>query len=192
MRNIFIISGPSGAGEDSIISGLSKRFPLERIITTTTRQMRPGESQGDPYYFISIDEFKKRLDNGEFVEYAQQYNGNFYGVTKDEIGRVAQSGKIGTWKIEYKGVEAAKKLFPQIVAIFINAPSLEILEKRIRRRDDVSEEYIRERMEYTKEWLRHTDIYDEHVINEEGKLDEAVEKIAAIIRRNASREIIGN
>ncbi|HMN19295.1 MAG TPA: guanylate kinase [Candidatus Moranbacteria bacterium] len=192
MRNIFIISGPSGAGEDSIINGLSELFPLERIVTTTTRSMRPGESQGDPYYFVSVDEFKKRLDNGEFVEYAQQYNGNLYGVTKEEIERVAHSGKIGTWKIEYKGVEVAKKLFPEIVAIFVNAPSLEILESRIRRRDNVSEEYIRERMEYTKEWLKHTDSYDEHVINEEGKLKEAVAQVATIIRKTAPREIVGN
>lgn len=181
---IFIVSGPSGAGEDSIIDGLQKELALERIITTTTRSMRPGESQGKPYYFITSEEFSKRLTDNDFVEHAKQYNGHLYGVTKEEIDRVQKSGKIGIWKIEYKGVVAVKQLFPEIKAIFVNAPSLEILENRIRRRDNVSEEYIQERMEYTKEWLKYKDIYDYSVINEEGQLEKAVKEAAEIIKAN--------
>src|SRR3989338_4539799 len=97
-NNIFVVSGPSGAGEDSIIKGLEKYFPIERIITTSTREMRPGESQGNPYHFIGKEEFKKRKDQGDFIEWAEQYNGNLYGVTRQEIERVKNSGKIGTWK----------------------------------------------------------------------------------------------
>lgn len=181
---IFIISGPSGAGEDSIIEGLEQYFPLERVITTTTRMMRPGESQGSPYYFISPEEFNARLEKNNFAEYATQYNGNVYGVTKEELERVEKSGKIGIWKIEYKGVMTVKKTYPEIVAIFVNAQSLEILENRIRRRDNVSEKYIKERMEYTKEWLSHKDIYDYAVINEEGQLDKAIKEVAEIINSN--------
>jgi guanylate kinase len=184
MKNVFIISGPSGAGEDSIIDGISKLFPIERAITTTTRTMRPGESDGSPYYFISEEEFRKRLDRGEFIEHAEQYNGNLYGVTAQELDRLGRSGKVGIWKIEYKGVESAKRLFPEVKAILISAP-IDILEERIRRRDNPSEEFIRERMAYTKEWLKHTDIYDYVVENEQGKLDEAVEKVADIIRQHA-------
>ncbi|KKP80194.1 MAG: guanylate kinase [Candidatus Moranbacteria bacterium RIFOXYA12_FULL_35_19] len=184
MSNIFIISGPSGAGEDSVIEGLKKYFEIERIITTTTRQMRSGESQGHPYYFISKEEFITKRDKGEFVEWAEQYNGNFYGVSKEEIERVKNSGKIGTWKIEWKGVITAKKIYPEIKAIFITVPDLKILEDRIRRRDGVSDEYIKERMEYTKEWMKHEDIYDYKVVNEEGKLDETVQKVAEIIKEN--------
>ena len=180
---IFILSGPSGAGEDSIIEGLRKFFTIERVITTTTREMRPGESQGNPYYFIAKDEFIKRCDNNEFVEWAEQYNGNLYGVTKEEIERVKNSGNIGTWKIEWKGVVTAKKLFPEIQSIFINAP-LDVLENRIRRRDNVSEEYIKERTAYTKEWLKHKDIYDYEIINEEGKLNEAIKEVKNIIEKN--------
>ena len=94
MKNVFIISGPSGAGEDSIIEGLRERFPIERIITTTTREMRSGESQGNPYYFISKEEFERKIQEKGFVEYALQYNGNLYGVTKEEIERVGKSGKL--------------------------------------------------------------------------------------------------
>lgn len=185
-NNIFIISGPSGAGEDSIINGLKKVFPIERIVTTTTRAMRAGESQGNPYYFISKDEFKKYLSNGLFAEHAQEYNGNLYGVTCEELERVQNLGRIGIWKIEYKGVMTVKKEYPEIIAIFVNAPSLEILENRIRRRDNVTDEYIKERMDYTKEWLKHTDIYDYTVINEEGRLNEAIQKVAEIIKRHSA------
>lgn len=183
-NKIFIISGPSGAGEDSIIKGLEKYFPIERVITTSTRKMRPGESQGNPYWFISRADFEKRRDNNEFVEWAEQYNGNFYGVTKEEIERVKNSGKIGTWKIDWKGVIAAKKLFPEIPAIFITVPDIKILEDRIRRRGGLSEEYIKERMEYTRDWLKHTDIYNYTVVNEEGKLNEAIAQTAKIIKKH--------
>lgn len=178
--NIIIISGPSGAGEDSIIDGLSEILPVERVITTTTRKMRRGDSEGNPYYFISKQEFQKGIDEGKYFEWAEQYNGQYYGVTYDEIKRVQESGKLGTWKIEYKGVRQAQELIPGIPSIFINAP-LDILEKRIRSREGISDEYVASRMEYTKEWLNHTDIYDYIVENEEGKLDEAIQKVYMII-----------
>ncbi|MCX6765427.1 MAG: guanylate kinase [Candidatus Moranbacteria bacterium] len=182
--NLFIISGPSGAGEDSIISGLKKYFPIERVITTATRLMRPGESQSKPYYFISRDEFQKKIGKGDFIEYAKEYNNNFYGTEKKELERVKNSGRVGIWKIEYQGVITAKNLFPEIPVIFITVSNLKILEDRIRRRDGVSEEYIKERMEYTKQWMKHKDIYDYKVVNEEGKLDEAIAQTAEIIKNH--------
>ncbi len=181
MNNIFIISGPSGAGEDTIINRLEKELGVVHIITTTTRAMRPGDRERKPYYFISEKDFQEKIKNNEFVEYAKEYNNNYYGVTHQELERAKKSGKIGIWKIGYKGVKTAKKLFPEIIAIFINAESLEILEKRIRKRAEVTDQYVKERLDYTKEWLKHLDMYDYKVINKEGKLDEAVEKIKQII-----------
>jgi guanylate kinase len=180
-NNLYIISGLSGAGEDSIINGLKKIFPIEKIITTTTRAMRTGEVNGQDYYFINQEEFKKGITANTFFEWAQQYNDNLYGVTFNEIERVQNSGKIGIWKIEYKGVISAKKLIPEIVAIFINAP-IEQLIDRIKKRDQVSEEFIQERLTYTKEWLKHKDIYDYEIINENGKLTKAIEQVAQIIK----------
>ncbi|MEK7598506.1 MAG: guanylate kinase [Patescibacteria group bacterium] len=181
---IFIISGPSGAGEDSIIKGLEKYFPSERVITTTTRRRRPGEAQGKPYYFVTQEEFNEKIKKNKFLEYAQEYNGNLYGVTNEELERVRGCGKIGIWKIEYKGVIAAKKLFPEIRSIYIAPPSLEILKQRIMRRDNVAEAYVKERMEYTKEWVKHEHIYDFKVVNEEGELQEAIKKVAEIIKKH--------
>ena len=183
---LFIISGPSGAGEDSIISRLEAKLPLERVVTTTTRAPRAGESEGNPYYFVSEDAFDAGIREERFLEHTRQYNGNLYGVTFEEIERVRHSGKTGIWKIEWKGVITAKRLFPDIVAILITVPSLDVLEARIRRRDpDVTDAYIAERMEYTREWLRHTDIYDYTVVNEEGRLDDAVQHTLDIIGKYA-------
>jgi guanylate kinase len=185
-NNLFIISSPSGAGEDSIIQGLEKLLPIERVITTTTRPMRPGESQKKPYYFISRDKFNKGIKENKFFEYAKEYNNHYYGVTHDEIKRVKNSGKIGIWKIEYKGVISAKKLIPGIISILINAP-LDILEKRIRQRDrTVTEQYIKERMAYTKEFLKNKQIYDYEVINHQGKLNQTIKQVAKIIKQEVS------
>jgi len=183
---LFIISGPSGVGEDSVIDGISQKLPIERVVTTTTRKPREGESQGNPYYFISKEAFESDIDRGKMVEYAKEYNDHYYGVTKEEIDRVASCGKIGIWKIEYKGVMTAKKLFPGIVAIFLTVSDLSILEARIRRRyNQVSDAYIEKRMAYTKEWLKHTDIYDYTVYNEEGKLHNTIAEVIEIIRSHA-------
>ena len=179
-NNLFIISGPSGAGEDSVINGLEKCLSIERVVTTTTREKRRGESDGKPYYFISQEEFKKGIDENRFFEYAREYNDQFYGVTNEEIQRVVQSDKIGIWKIEYKGVMTVKKLMPEVIAVLIMTSSLEILKQRILRRG-ASEEFAEERMVYTKEWLKHKDIYDYEVVNYEGKLDETIEKVRKII-----------
>ncbi len=181
---IIIISGPSGAGEDSIIEGLKNKTPIERVITTTTREPREGESQGSPYYFISKDEFKRKIKNDEFVEWAQHYNDNYYGVTKEELQRVANSGALGVWKVDFKGVQSAKKMFPGIKAVLITVESPEILKKRLIKRGETDEKYIEERMKYSNEFLKHKDLYDFVVVNKEGKLDEAIETLYNYLKEN--------
>lgn len=186
ISNIFIVSGPSGAGEDSVIEGLRRHFEIERVRTTSTRPMRDGESDGNPYYFISRKDFEKKIKENKMAEYAEEYNGNLYGVTAAELDRVAKSGKIGIWKIEYKGVMTAKKKYPEIKSIYIAVPSLEILRRRILRRDpNVQKKYLNERMRYTKQWMKHENIYDYKVVNEEGKLEETISKVAKIIKSNS-------
>lgn len=179
-KTLFIISGPSGSGQDSIIEGLAERFPLERVITSTTRKPRTGESDGKPYYFLSHADFEQRIAEGKFIEWAKEYNDKLYGVTKEELERVATCGQVGIWKIEWKGVVTAKKLFPGIIAILISAP-IESIEARLRKRDNPSEEYLAERMAYTREWMSHTDIYDYTIENKDGQLEEAIEQAAKII-----------
>ena len=180
---LFVISGPSGAGEDSIIRGLKEIIAIEKIITTTTREMRVGEVDGVDYHFISEDEFRRRLDAEEFFEYAQQYNDKYYGVTYEEIERVKNCDKVGLWKLDYKGMFNAKKLMPEVKSILISAP-LEILEQRIRSRDKVSDKYVEDRMRYTREWMKYRDDYDFEVVNEQGKLAKAIAEVLEIIKSN--------
>ena len=148
--------------------------------------MRECESEGNPYHFTTSEKFQKMINNDELVEWAKQYNGQYYGVTKDSFEEATSSGSVGLWKIEYKGVQSAKKIFKNIIAIFIMADSLEVLESRIRSRSDVTEKYIKERMEYTQEWLKHTDIYDYSVINKQDKLLDAVTEIEGIIKKHST------
>ncbi len=183
ITNIFIISGPTGSGKDSIIERLGQRLPLERIINTTTRTKRPGETEGNPYYFVSQDTFHARIQEGYFIEHSINENGAAYGVSITELNRIAsQKNRIGIWQADWKGVQSIKKLFPTLPAIFISSP-LNILEQRIRSRDTLKDEsYFLERMNYTREWLKHTDIYDYIVKNEQGNLDQAVSDIEQILR----------
>ncbi|MDD2656228.1 MAG: guanylate kinase [Patescibacteria group bacterium] len=177
---IIIISGPSGAGEDSIINALKERLDIERVLTTTTREKRPEESEGNPYYFLTKDKFEDLLAEDKMFEHAIQYD-NYYGVTKEEIKRVRNSGKVGVLKLDLQGIQTLQKRGDKgFISIFVSAP-VEQLEKRVRNRDGRSEEYIQDRMEYAKKWLKYKDIYDYQVENLDGKLDKAIEETEAII-----------
>ena len=183
LKNVFVIYGPSGSGQDSVIEGLQKILPLERVVTTTTRPMRPTESQGNPYYFVSKEEFEKNIREGKMLEQVQKYDGVYYGVTEKDLARVASGKRIGIWKVDFEGARNLKKRFPELMVLYISA-SLEILEQRIRRRDNPSEEYIQTRLKHIKEWTPKS-IYDYKIENEQGKLEETIEKTRAIIQKHA-------
>jgi len=183
LKNIFIIYGPSGSGQDSVIEGIEKKIPVERVITTVTRPPRQKESQGHPYYFITRQEFEEKIKHKELLEYLEKYTGIYYGVTTKEIERVAQSEKIGIWKVDFAGARDLKKRFPELVVIFINAP-LETLERRIRERDHPTEEYLQARLNHIREWLPKC-IYDYKIENEDGKLAQAVEQACKIIKTHS-------
>lgn len=187
MKNVFIISGAAGSGKDSIIERLSEKLPLTRVITTTSRSMRPLESEGNPYYFVTREEFETKIKQGEFIEHSVNENGGLYGITQAELKKVTGTGGIAIIRVDWKGVVSIKELFPEIPAIYIAAP-IEILEARLRKRDQgKSEEYFQERMDYTREWLKHLDIYDYRVENEEGKLEASVEAVRSIIESHLEK-----
>ncbi len=183
MQNLFIVSGPSGSGQDSVIEGLRKRLPIERVITTTTREKRPGESEGHPYHFLSQETFAEKVALGEFVEHARTYNNQDYGVTQSELERVSQSGRAGIWKMEYQGVVKAKKLFPEIPAVLITA-DIETLRQRIQKRDKPDAAFLESRMQYTQEHFSDISIYDYVIQNRDGALDESIDALQAIIEKH--------
>lgn len=184
MSNIFIISGPSGSGQDSVINELKKEFVFDKIITTTTRQMRPEDQEGVSYYFISKEDFKKGIAENKFFEYALEDNGNYYGGTYAELERVKKSSKPIIWKVDYKGVLNGKKILPEAKSIFIHIP-IELIEKRLLGRGE-TKEMIKTRIDYAKGWYENEHLFDYKVTNEEGKLKQTVEKVAEIIKKNLS------
>jgi len=183
--NLIIISGPSGSGKDAIINGLIERgLPVERVVTTITRPKRPGETDGHPYYFIDEQTFKELIAKDELAEWAQVDNGKYYGVTKSELARVkALKDKIGIWKIEWKGVQAVKKTMPDVLAILIEPPSIDTLVERSAKRGAQTEQEIQDRISYSQEFLKHRDLYDYSVVNEEGKLEQTIDKVVEILKK---------
>ncbi len=187
MKNVFVIHGPSGSGQDSIIEGVAKLLPVERVITTVSREMRSFESQRHPYYFITKEAFEDLLRTDALAEYVQKYTGIYYGVTKAELDRFAKnnSGKIGIWKVDAEGAATIKARYPDSIVIMISAP-LKVIEERIRNRETLPEEEIQSRLSHIKEWLPKS-IYDYRIENEEGKLDEAIAQVKAIIESHLEK-----
>lgn len=149
--------------------------------------MRSFESQGHPYYFITKEAFEDLLRADALAEYVQKYTGIYYGVTKAELARFSEkhSGKIGIWKVDAEGAATIKARYPEVVVIMITAP-LEVIESRIRNRGVLPEEEIQSRLEHIKEWLPKS-IYDYQIENEEGKLEEAVARVKAIIESHLEK-----
>lgn len=179
---IFIISGPSGVGEDSVINGLKKKMKFNRVRTTVTRKPRIGESQGKPYFFTTVNDFKKMIKADEFIEWAIVY-GDYRGATKKEIDRVLKLKNPVLWKVDWQGVRTIQKQIPESVSIFIVPGSYQELEQRIIQRKKDSLKTIKSREVETKKWLRQTKLYDYVVVNKQGELEKTIEKVAAIIKK---------
>lgn len=144
--------------------------------------MRPEDEEGVSYYFISQEEFKKGIQENRFFEWALEDNGNYYGGTYKEIERIKKLQGPVIWKIDYKGMLSAKKLLPEAKSIFIYVP-FEKIKERLNNRGE-AEEIIKSRLEYAKGWYENESAFDYKVINEDGKLDETIEKVAEIIKQN--------
>lgn len=187
MSKLFVISGLSGAGKDSVIDGLKKiGLDFNWVITTTTRPMRPGESEGHPYHFVSKEEFEEMIKNNELIEWTVVYD-NYYGSQKKDIEKLLQADKPVILKIDYQGARTIKNKFPEAKVIFIIPPSIEILEKRLRTRGQDSEEVIKRRLAEAGKELATLDQWDYVIKNEEGKLEETVKQVKEIILKEASK-----
>ncbi len=179
-RKIFVISGPSGCGKNTVYDELKKRIPdLQHTVSATTREKRVGECDGIDYYFIPKAEFERKIANGDFVEYVC-YGGNYYGTLKSEITRLADAGKTVILIIEVNGAANIKKLLPEAVSVFIAPPSLEELTKRIVGRGTNSDEDIKKRISIAREEMQYKDMYDYCVVND--RLDDCVDGIGKIIK----------
>ncbi len=164
--NLILFSGPSGAGKDTVLSVmLGKDNTLQRSISLTTRAMRDEEVNGEDYYFISRDTFKKMIADGEVLEYAE-YGENLYGTPKAPVDKWLNEGKTVILKIEVQGAARIKEMYPEAVGIFLLPPSMEELEQRLRSRATEDEEDIQRRLKIAENEMERSSDYDFKVVND--------------------------
>jgi guanylate kinase len=175
-----VITGQSGAGKGTLIARLLESFPELRLaVSATTRARRPGEVEGRHYYFISDEEFGRRLARGEFLECHAFPWGQRSGTLYSEIERIAREGGVCVLELETEGALAVAERVPDAITIFVTAP-LEELERRLRERATESAGEIGERLDVAREQLGVADRFD-HVI-ENDDLERAVGELSEIVR----------
>ncbi|MDD6815445.1 MAG: guanylate kinase [Firmicutes bacterium] len=181
---LFILSGPSGAGKGTICKALLAETDLELSVSMTTRNPRAGETEGESYYFVSKEEFLRKIDASGFLEYAEVY-GNFYGTPKQPVIDKLSAGTDVILEIDMQGALKVKENYPDGVFIFILPPSMSELRKRLTGRGTETAEAIEMRLGETLKELSYIDKYDYCVVN--GQLEEAVARVKAIVTAEHSR-----
>jgi len=185
MTTIFIISAPSGSGKSTLTSELVRTVANLRFsVSYTTRAPRGQEKDGEAYFFISREEFERRVAEGEFLEHADVF-GNYYGTHISELARADRDGYDLVLDIDVQGARQLKERIPAGVSIFILAPSRQILEERLRARSQDSEAVILRRLHDAAGEIRNYSLYDYVLVNRE--VAASVETLVAIVKATRSR-----
>ncbi len=178
--NLIIISGTTCAGKGTIVKHLLERNKnLYLSISYTSRPMRGNEVDGKDYYFVSPEEFEEKIQNGDFLEYAQVHYGCYYGTPKKEIEEKLEEGLDVILEIEVLGAKQIKELFPDTILIFIMAPSMEVVKERIIARNEENAEQIIKRFRRAYQEINEVNQYNYVVVND--VLEEAITKVEAIL-----------
>ncbi len=168
-NKMIIISAPSGAGKTTLVKYLlSVRNDLEFSISACSRAKRDDELDGRDYYFMTKEEFRKKIDNNEFIEWEEVYPGSYYGTLRTEVYRIWNKGNHVIFDVDVVGGLNIKKQFAEkILAVFIQPPSIEVLETRVRKRQSDSEDKIRERINKAEWEMKFANEFDRIVVNNE-------------------------
>ena len=178
---LIVVSGPSGVGKDTIVSKyLEKNSNTYLSVSCTSRAPREGEVDGVNYIFLSREEFEERINNGDFLEYAE-YNGNYYGTPKYKMEEELEKGKDVILVIEVQGALKVKDLIPEALFIFILPPSINTLKERLIGRGTDSPESIEGRINTAIKEIEVSDKYDYNIVNDD--LDMAVLELEKIIQK---------
>ena len=178
---LVIISAPSGAGKSTLIDNLLKRgVNLEFSVSATTRKPRGEEVNGREYYFMTEEEFSKRVDNGDFIEWEEVYANHMYGTLKTELRRIWKAGNHVLFDVDVKGAMNLKNIFgARAISIFIMPPSIAELERRLIGRGTDNADKIKMRVEKAIEEMNLADRFDEIIVNKD--LDGACEKLYQVV-----------
>jgi guanylate kinase len=182
---VFVVTGTSGAGKGTLEHALLERLPeLELAVSATTRERRPGEQDGREYWFISNEEFDRKLAAGEFLEYVEFPWGQRSGTLRSEIDRIVGAGRVPLLDLETEGALDVKRTVPGSVTIFVTAPSFEENERRLRERATESEGEIEDRLRLARQQLEQAGEFDYVVVNDD--LERAVGELEGLVRRAMS------
>lgn len=185
---IIIVSAPSGAGKTTTVKHLlQQNLGLEFSVSATSRQPRPGETNGKDYYFIPESEFRQKIENREFLEWEEVYEGNLYGTLKSEVNRILNLGKSVIFDVDVVGGLNIKKFYGNdALAIFITPPSVEELEKRLKKRSTETEEKINTRIAKAKKEMEFAGQFDVIIVNDvlSTALADAEKAVAGFLTEN--------
>jgi len=178
---VFVVTGTSGAGKGTLERALLSQMPeLELAVSATTREKRQGEENGREYWFISDEEFDEKLAAGEFLEHVVFPWGQRSGTLRSEIARIRDAGKIPLLDLEPKGALDVKRTVPGAVTIFVEAPTFEENERRLRERATESEGEIEDRLDLARDQLSQAKEFDYVIVNDE--LERALGELGDIVR----------
>jgi len=184
---LIVISGPSGAGKDAVLTRMKESgCPLEYIVTVATRPQRAEERGNVDYHFISRERFQEMIERKEFLEWANVY-GNWYGVPKGPVKQALDKGQDIIVKVDVQGAATIKKLLPQAVFIFLIPPSMEELISRLKQRHTESPFDLALRTKTAEEEIKQLSLFDYIVVNKRDEIDLAVSQIKAIITAEKCR-----
>ncbi len=185
-KPVIVGTGPSGAGKGTLERILAERMPeLELAVSATTRPQRRGEENGREYWFISGEEFERRVQAGEFLEWVPYVSGHRYGTLRSEIERIHDAGCVPLLDLETDGALRVRDKVPGSVTIFVDAPAFEELERRLRERATESAGEIGERLALAREQRKHAGEFDFVVVNDER--ERAADELEAIVRAELGR-----
>lgn len=184
---VIVISGPSAAGKDATVRRMKELgHPFHFVVTATTRQPRAGEAHGVDYFFVSRPVFESMIERGELLEHAMVY-GEHKGIPKEQVRQALTSGRDVVMRIDVQGAATLRKLLPDAVFIFLTAGSEREMAERLRARRTESEEALARRVATARAEMREIRNFDYVVINRDGELDCAVDRIMAIIQAEKCR-----
>jgi guanylate kinase len=175
---VLIVSGPSGSGKSTLVQNLRGLPGLVFSISSTTRPRRLTESPGKCYDFITEAEFNRRIESGDFLEYAQVFGRHWYGTPRNQVDDARRKGLDLVLEIDVQGMQQVKKKLPEAIAVFIVPPSREDLERRLRSRGQDSDEAITRRLERARQEIASSAEYDFVVVNDD--LERASDELRAI------------